>query len=51
MLTLFLPEKTSELGKGSDIFHSSDESKEQGDFDDYSWANIGSFDDLDRMFR
>ncbi|CAE6076256.1 unnamed protein product [Arabidopsis arenosa] len=43
-------EKTSELGKGPDIFHSSDESKEQGDFDDYSWANIGSFDDLDRMF-
>lgn len=47
----FLPEKTSELGKGPDIFHSTDESKEQGDFDEYGWANIGSFDDLDRMFR
>ncbi|XP_024013431.1 protein LNK2 isoform X2 [Eutrema salsugineum] len=43
-------EKTSELGKGPDIFHSTDESKEQGGFDEYGWANIGSFDDLDRMF-
>ncbi|KAL1212528.1 Protein LNK2 [Cardamine amara subsp. amara] len=43
-------EKTSELGKGPDIFHSTDESKEQVDFDEYGWANIGSFDDLDRMF-
>ncbi|KAF8093716.1 hypothetical protein N665_0379s0010 [Sinapis alba] len=44
-------EKTSELGKGPDIFHSTDVvSKEQGDFDEYGWANIGSFDDLDRMF-
>ncbi|CAN6930068.1 unnamed protein product [Brassica oleracea var. botrytis] len=43
-------EKTSELGKGPDIFHSTDESKEHGDFDEYGWANIGSFDDLDRMF-
>lgn len=44
-------EKTSELGKGPDIFHSTDESKEQqGDFDEFGWANIGSFDDLDRMF-
>lgn len=42
--------KTSELGKGLDIFHSADERKEQGDFVDYSWANIGSFDDLDRIF-
>ncbi|XP_020533899.1 protein LNK2 isoform X2 [Jatropha curcas] len=24
--------------------------KEQGDFVDYGWANIGSFDDLDRIF-
>ncbi|XP_010515978.1 PREDICTED: protein LNK2 isoform X2 [Camelina sativa] len=43
-------EKPSELAKGPDIFHSTDESKEQGDFDEYGWANIGSFDDLDRMF-
>lgn len=46
-----LPEKTSEPGKDPDIFHSTDESKEQGDFDEYGWASIGSFDDLDRMFR
>ncbi|XP_010554475.1 PREDICTED: protein LNK2 isoform X2 [Tarenaya hassleriana] len=43
-------EKTSDLGKGPNIFHNSDESKGQSDFVDYSWANIGSFDDLDRMF-
>ncbi|KAL0848012.1 hypothetical protein Bca101_021259 [Brassica carinata] len=46
-------EKTSELWKGPDIFHSTDatdESQEQGGFDEYGWANIGSFDDLDRMF-
>ncbi|XP_061352881.1 protein LNK2-like isoform X2 [Gastrolobium bilobum] len=28
----------------------SHEGKEQGDFDDYEWANIGSFDDLDQIF-
>lgn len=34
VLTLLLPEKTSELGKGHDVFHSTDESKEQGDFEE-----------------
>ncbi|XVF24413.1 hypothetical protein REPUB_Repub13aG0125800 [Reevesia pubescens] len=29
---------------------SSKNGKEQGDFVDYSWANIGGFDDLDRIF-
>ncbi|KAK8671327.1 hypothetical protein V6N13_037923 [Hibiscus sabdariffa] len=29
---------------------SSKNGKDQGDFVDYSWANIGSFDDLDRIF-
>ncbi|KAF8091140.1 hypothetical protein N665_0452s0009 [Sinapis alba] len=47
-------ENTSELWEGPDIFHSTatDERKEeQGeDFDEYGWGNIGSFDDLDRMF-
>ncbi|KAG2257994.1 hypothetical protein Bca52824_077288 [Brassica carinata] len=50
---LFKSKKTSELWKGPDIFHSTDatdESQEQGGFDEYGWANIGSFDDLDRMF-
>ena len=40
--------------KGAQIFQSTEEGeegKEQGDFVDYGWANIGSFDDLDRIFR
>lgn len=48
------PEKTSELWKVPDVFHSTaadEENKERGDFDEYGWANISSFDDLDRMFR
>ncbi|XP_057455283.1 protein LNK2 isoform X2 [Lotus japonicus] len=36
--------------KEADIFQNADEGKEQGDFVDYGWANIGSFDDLDRVF-
>ncbi|KAG7012877.1 Protein LNK2, partial [Cucurbita argyrosperma subsp. argyrosperma] len=36
--------------KGAQIFQSTEEGKEQGDFVDYGWANIGSFDDLDRIF-
>ncbi|KAK8469248.1 hypothetical protein PHAVU_005G029800 [Phaseolus vulgaris] len=36
--------------KGAEIFQSAHEGKEQGDFVDYEWANIGSFDDLDRIF-
>ncbi|KAJ4895812.1 dentin sialophosphoprotein-related [Raphanus sativus] len=46
-------EKTSELWKVPDVFHSTaadEENKERGDFDEYGWANISSFDDLDRMF-
>lgn len=37
--------------KDAEIFQSANEGKEQGDFVDYEWANIGSFDDLDRIFR
>ncbi|KAE8657568.1 hypothetical protein F3Y22_tig00116989pilonHSYRG00321 [Hibiscus syriacus] len=40
----------TELSKDPEIFQNSNEGKEQGDFVDYSWANIGSFDDLDRIF-
>ncbi|KAH0884924.1 hypothetical protein HID58_061020 [Brassica napus] len=29
-----------------DVFHSTDESKKQGDFEEYGWANTGTFDDL-----
>ncbi|XP_047178020.1 protein LNK2 [Vigna umbellata] len=36
--------------KDAEIFRSANEGKEQGDFVDYEWANIGSFDDLDRIF-
>lgn len=39
-----------ELDKDPENFQNSHEDKDQGDFD-YSWANIGSFDDLDRIFR
>ncbi|KAF2604161.1 hypothetical protein F2Q70_00026829 [Brassica cretica] len=31
---------------GPDVFHSTDESKKQGDFEEYGWANTGTFDDL-----
>ncbi|XP_073224411.1 protein LNK2 isoform X4 [Cicer arietinum] len=36
--------------KDADFFQNAEEGKEQGDFVDYDWANIGSFDDLDRIF-
>ncbi|KAK2634798.1 hypothetical protein Ddye_029590 [Dipteronia dyeriana] len=39
-----------ELDKDPKIFQNSNEGKDQGDFVDYSWDNIGSFDDLDRIF-
>ncbi|GMI90453.1 NIGHT LIGHT-INDUCIBLE AND CLOCK-REGULATED GENE 2 [Hibiscus trionum] len=42
--------ETAELSKDPENFQNPDEGKEQGDFVDYSWANIGSFDDLDRIF-
>ncbi|KAJ0101335.1 hypothetical protein Patl1_05408 [Pistacia atlantica] len=38
-----------ELDKDPEIFQNTLEDKDQGDFD-YSWANIGSFDDLDQIF-
>ncbi|KAE8669887.1 hypothetical protein F3Y22_tig00112215pilonHSYRG00222 [Hibiscus syriacus] len=40
----------TELSKDPENFQNPNEGKEQGDFVDYSWANIGSFDDLDRIF-
>ncbi|TYJ36346.1 hypothetical protein E1A91_A05G301200v1 [Gossypium mustelinum] len=42
--------ETAELGKDPENFQNPSEGKEQGDLVDYSWANIGSFDDLDRIF-
>ncbi|KAM7264765.1 hypothetical protein ACFE04_002448 [Oxalis oulophora] len=41
--------ETAELDKGSENFQNALEDKEQVDFVDYSWDNIGSFDDLDRI--
>nr|XP_033517239.1 protein LNK2 isoform X3 [Nicotiana tomentosiformis] len=32
------------------VFHHQSEGLEQSDFIDYGWANIGSFDDLDKIF-
>ncbi|XWS56981.1 hypothetical protein CRYUN_Cryun09bG0132500 [Craigia yunnanensis] len=40
----------TELSKDPENFQNANDGKEQGDFVDYSWANIGSFDDLDRIF-
>ncbi|XP_047978162.1 protein LNK2 isoform X2 [Salvia hispanica] len=45
-----LIEETSQFKKDSEIFENPPEDGEQGDFVDYGWANIGSFDDLDRIF-
>ncbi|KAL8061904.1 hypothetical protein ABFX02_02G112900 [Erythranthe guttata] len=43
-------DETSQFAKESDIFENTPEDGEHSDFVDYSWANIGSFDDLDRIF-
>lgn len=40
-----------QLDKDDEIYKNSHEVKEQGDSVDYGWANIGSFDDFDRIFR
>lgn len=41
----------AELAKDPELFQNPNGGKDQGDFVDYSWDNIGSFDDLDRIFR
>lgn len=46
-----MTEGNTQHEKEADIFQNADDGKEQGDFVDYGWANIGSFDDLDRVFR
>ncbi|KAJ1414951.1 protein LNK2-like isoform X2 [Sesbania bispinosa] len=43
-------EETIKHEKDAEILQNAHEGKEQGDFVDYGWANIGSFDDLDRIF-
>ncbi|XP_057976602.1 protein LNK2 isoform X2 [Malania oleifera] len=42
--------ETAPVSKNPGTFQNQLEDKEQTDFADYDWANIGSFDDLDRMF-
>ncbi|XP_045819855.1 protein LNK2 isoform X3 [Trifolium pratense] len=42
--------ETTQHEKDAQFFQNAEEGKEQGDFVDYDWANIGSFDDLDRIF-
>ncbi|KAG5539198.1 hypothetical protein RHGRI_019679 [Rhododendron griersonianum] len=42
---------TSQLDGSSSIFQNQLDDGEQSDFVDYGWSNIGSFDDLDRIFR
>ncbi|XP_030552183.2 protein LNK2-like isoform X2 [Rhodamnia argentea] len=39
-----------EPDKASECSENTHEDKEQGEFDDYGWATIGSFEDLDRIF-
>jgi len=46
-----VPEETTQLAKDVEIFQSTNEGKEQGDFVNYAWDNIGSFDDRERIFR
>ncbi|CAA0808946.1 Unknown protein [Striga hermonthica] len=45
-----VPDEMAQLDKDSGIFENPAEEREDGDFVDYGWANIGSFDDLDRIF-
>ncbi|KAF5742442.1 hypothetical protein HS088_TW09G00490 [Tripterygium wilfordii] len=44
------PLESAQSAKDPENFQSPNEDKEQSDFVDYGWANIGSFDDLDRIF-
>ncbi|KAK4483548.1 hypothetical protein RD792_010747 [Penstemon davidsonii] len=45
-----LRDDTTQFDKDSELFQNQSEEGEQGGFVDYDWANIGSFDDLDRIF-
>ncbi|KAL3599646.1 hypothetical protein D5086_007564 [Populus alba] len=44
-----LDSSADHLDKDTEIFQNPHEREEQGDFVDYGWASIGSFDDLDRI--
>lgn len=47
----FSTDATSQLDGSSSIFQNQHDDGDQSDFVDYGWDNIGSFDDLDRIFR
>jgi len=51
LILFFLNVETDHLDNDTEIFQNPHEGKEQGDFVDYGWASIGSFDNLDRIFR
>lgn len=51
MMIILAAAETTQLDKDPEIFRAQHDDEEQGDFVDYGWANIGSFDDLDRIFR
>ncbi|CAL1411694.1 unnamed protein product [Linum trigynum] len=42
--------EAAKANKDLEIYQNPDEGEEQAGFVDYSWADIGSFDDLDRIF-
>ncbi|KAF5469817.1 hypothetical protein F2P56_010376 [Juglans regia] len=41
---------STRLDNDAETFQNTHEDREQGDFVDYEWADIGSFDDFDRIF-
>ncbi|KAI9116623.1 hypothetical protein K1719_012281 [Acacia pycnantha] len=43
-------EEAAQPDKDVEFFQNEHQGKEQGDLIDYGWANIGSFDDIDRIF-
>lgn len=47
---LICENKAAPLDNASEIFQSPLDDSEQGDFVDYGWASVGSFEDLDRIF-
>ncbi|XP_027114132.1 protein LNK2-like isoform X1 [Coffea eugenioides] len=45
-----MEDKAAPLDNASEIFQSPLDDSEQGDFVDYGWASVGSFEDLERIF-
>lgn len=51
IVCISLAAETAQLDDGPELFQNQLEDREQGEFVDYGWSNVGSFDDLDRIFR